>query len=245
MSEGLDDILNGDEPTETIIEAVEPEVVEAAEPEVKAGPARGPDGKFAPKGEDAAPPAAEEDRVPVGAVQDERRKRQELERRYAELETRFNSFANPPQPAPEMFDDPEGWQNHFRADIQNASVQQASFNAKLDTSEMLARDKFDDFDDMKESFLALAKDNPTLAQQALTDSHPWRKAYQIAKTHSTMQQVGATDVDSLRASIRAELEAEMKAAPAVVIPESLAANQSGGGPASTGYVQPSLSDILR
>ncbi len=242
MSEGIDDILNGDEPT-----AIEPEAVEPVAEPAKAEPARDDNGRFAPKGEDAAPPAAEEDRVPVGAIQDERRKRQELERRIEDYEKRLNAIANPPQPQappPEMFDDPEGWQNHFGGNIVSQATQQASLNAKLDTSEMLARDKFDDFEDMKQSFLELAKENPTLAQQALSDPHPWRKAYQIAKTHSTMREVGATDVDSLRASIRAELEAEMKATPAAEIPQSLASAQSGRTASATTGAPPSLQDIL-
>lgn len=246
MSEGIDDILNGDEPT-VVTDVAEAAPVETAEPEAKAERPRDEHGKFMPKGDNDAPPASDDDRVPVGAIQDERRKRQELERRIADYEDRLNKLANPPQPQappPEMFDDPEGWQNHFGGQIRDEATQQASLNAKLDTSEMLARDKYDDFEDMKASFLELAKDNPTLAQQALTDPHPWRKAYQIAKTHSTMQEVGATDVDSLRASIRAEIEAEMKAAPAAEIPQSLASAQSGRAASATTGAPPSLQDIL-
>jgi hypothetical protein len=112
---------------------------------------------------------------------------------------------------------------------------------------MLARDKFDDFEEMKASFMELAAENPTLAQQALSDPHPWRKAYQIAKTHSTMQQVGATDVDSLRASleaeIRAKIEAERAQQPAVDIPQALATAQSGRT-STPPNAPPTLQDIL-
>jgi hypothetical protein len=249
MSEGIDDILNGREPEPVTDKQpqAEAETVETndAEP-VKAEQPRGPDGKFAPKGETKdAPPASDEDRIPVSAIQDERRKRQELERRVADYEAKLQQLSNPPQPAPDMFENPEGWQSHFGNDIRQQAAQEASLNATLNTSEMLARDKFDDFEDMKASFLELAKDNPTLAQQALSDPHPWRKAYQIAKTHTTMQQVGATDVDSLRAQIRAELEAELKAQPAVDIPQTLATAQSGRTAVPPPNAPPSLQDLLR
>ena len=254
MSEepSFDEIFNGTEQPEAAVaepEAPEPQVETPEVEEPKAEQPRGPDGKFAPKGEKKdAPPASEEDRIPVSAIQDERRKRQELERRLQEYEAKLQQLSNPPQPAPDMFENPEGWQTHFGQTIQQQAAEQASLNATLNTSEMLARDKFDDFEEMKASFLELAAQNPTLAQQALSDPHPWRKAYQIAKTHTTMQQVGATDIDSLRAQIRAELEAELKAqapTPAVDIPQTLATAQSGRTAVPPPNAPPSLQDLLK
>jgi hypothetical protein len=241
----IDNILNGEtpEPIAEAVEAAEPEATAEAQPETAERP-RGPDGKFIPKGEtEDAPPASSE--VFEGkATLAERRKRQEAEQRIAALEAQLQQISNPPQPAPDMFENPEGWQNHFGGQIAQTAVQQATINSKLEMSEMLARDKFDDFDDMKTAFMELAQENPTLAQQALADSHPWRKAYQIAKTHSTMQQVGATDVDSLRASIRAEIEAELKAKPQPAIPTSLAGAQSGRGTSGV-WNPPTIDEILR
>lgn len=252
MSEGIDDILSGHEP-----EAVtEPEVAEAApveavEPEAEAPKAeqpRGPDGKFAPKGEKEDAPPASEDKIPVSAIQDERRKRQELERRLAEYEARLQQLSNPPQPAPDMFENPEGFTQHLRQDVVSTAVQQATLNAKLDMSEMMVRQANPDFEEMKEAFLSLAQENPVLAQQALSDPHPWNKAYQIAKNHKAMTELGATDVDSLRASIRAELEAELKAQapaqPAVDIPQTLATAQSGRTATQPPAAPPSLSELL-
>jgi hypothetical protein len=150
MDNDLDGILNGtnEAPTEAQPAAVEaaPEAeVEAvaAEPEAKAdGVDRVPKGepgagqfksKDDPKGEEAAPPAAEEESAtaPVGALKAERSKRQaaeererakdaELERLRADLERfRQPQPAIQPQPSPaqvateqappDRWDDPEGY----------------------------------------------------------------------------------------------------------------------------------------
>lgn len=244
MDDNLDDILNGTEPTP---EPVEPAIAEPApEPEAQPeGPARGPDGKFVSKGdkEDAPPASGEFDgKATIG----ERRRRQEAEQRIAQLEAQLQQLSNPPAPPPDMFENPEGWQSHFGGQIASSAVNQASMNATLNTSEMLARDKFDDFDDMKALFLDLAKENPTLVQQALNDGHPWRKAYQLAKNHEKMTSLGAVDVTDLEAKIRAEIEAKIatEQRQPVAIPQSLAG--AGGVPgAAAPYKPPSLDDILR
>jgi DNA repair exonuclease SbcCD ATPase subunit len=193
----IDNILNGEEPQ--VAEVVEEPQAEA--PEEPKQP-RGPDGKFASKGEDTDAPPASEDRVPIAAIHDERRKRQELERRVAEYEAKLQQLQNPPQPAPDMFENPEGWQNHFGGQIKQQAAQEASFNSLLNTSEMLCRDKYEDFEEAKTKFMELAEANPVLAQQALGDPHPWRKAYTLVKNHEKMEALGATDAQSLEARLR-------------------------------------------
>jgi hypothetical protein len=246
MDNSIDDILNGNEPTdpapEAVVEPVEPEA--PAEPE---GQPRGPDGKFLPKGDEPdAPPASNE--YDGKATLAERRKRQEAEQRIAALEAQLQTLSNPPHPAPDMFENPEGWQSHFGGQIRQQASQEASFNSLLNTSEMLCRDKFDDFDDAKAKFMELAEANPVLAQQALSDPHPWRKAYTLVKNHEKMEALGATDSVSLEAKlreqIRAELEAELKATPQVQLPNSLATAQSGRGIAGGPYNTPTIDEIL-
>jgi hypothetical protein len=247
MMKELENILHGeDEMVATETDAVEaPEPVETAPDE---GPVRDDQGRFAPKGvEESAPPA------PTGqlpqeefkALKEERTKRQNLERELAEIRAQLS--AQPQTPPPSIWEDEQGWQQNFGSQVVSAAVQQATVNAKLDMSEMMARQANPDFDEMKAEFLALADQNPTLAQQALSDPHPWHKAYQIAKTHRTMTEVGATDVDALRAKIREELMAEM-AAPTQsrpTLPPTLSGERSvasRGGPAWTG--PRSLGDLL-
>lgn len=236
-------------------EAAEP--IEAPEPEVgepeKAEQPRGPDGKFLPKGEKepetpaVVSPTTEEPRLEHPALIGERRRRQEAEARLAELEARL---AQPPQPAPDMFENPEGWQNHFGQSITQNATQFATLNAKLEMSEMLVAQSHDDFDDVRPKILALMEENPAVRQEVLTDRHPWAKAYRMVKNAEAAKALGATDVDSLRAKIeadlRAKLEAEYAAKAAPPIPETLADAQSArGSSASPVPAVLSLDDILR
>lgn len=213
----LDDILSDNEP-----EAA-PVAEQPQEPEASAeGPARGPDGKFVakqsetgvepqPSGDaDAGPPP---DKLPpeeygvVRAIRDENKTlKQELE----SLKQQFQQAQQPkepPVPPPSMWEDEQGWQQHFGAQV----VQQASLNAALNLSEMLTRkENAADFDEMKARFLSMAEQNPAIVQQALSDPDPWGKAYKIAKNAATMESLGATDLDTLKAKMREELMAELQ-----------------------------------
>lgn len=244
----LDHLLNDDDPQEPA-QALEPEQAPDT-PEVTddapSGPLRDENGRFAASTgvEDTGPPP---DKLPVEdykAIRDEREKRQRIERELEALKQQINSQPKePPAPPPSIWEDDEAWQQHFGSQI----AQQASFNAKLDMSEMLARQSNPDFDDIKTEFLRMAESNPALAQQALADPHPWDKAYKIAKNARTMTELGATDLDSLKAKIREELEAELRAqTPAVPgLPPTLSTERNVGarsGPAWTGP-RP-LSDLL-
>lgn len=244
MSEGIDNILNGvDEEPQVEQPQVEAEPKEEAEEPVKAEQPRAPDGKFAPKGEkEDAPPASEYDGKATLA---ERRKRQEAEQRAADLEAKLQQFTNPPQAPPSLWDDEQGWQQHFGQQVTQSATQYATLNAKLETSEMLAAQAFDDFDDMHPKILEFMDANPAVRQEVLTDRHPWAKAYRMVKNNERAKELGATDVDSLRATIRAELEAELKAKEPVAIPQSLATAQSGRASASAPSAPPSIDDILR
>lgn len=225
----LDDLLSGDEPAHVEETAAQP---------------RDEHGRFAPTGveepEQETPAEAQSeppsDKLPTETfkgLKEEREKRQELQRQLDELRNQINSQPKePPAPPPSMWEDEQAWQQHFGSQI----AQQASFNAKLDMSEMLARQSNPDFDEVKAEFLRMAESNPALAQQALGDPHPWDKAYKIAKNARAMTELGATDLDSLKAKIREELEAEMRAqTPAAPgLPPTLSTERnvgSRGGPA--------------
>ena len=234
----LDNILN-DEPTQAV------EVVEA--PQVEEQP-RQPDGKFAPKGEpeSASPAPVEEPALEHPALIGERRRRQEAEAERERLSKELEALRNPPAPPPSVFEDEQGWQQHFGSEVINTAVQQATFNSKLDMSEMMVRQANADFEEMKAAFLELADQNPSLRQQALQDPHPWNKAYQIAKSHKAMQDLAAVDVDDLREKIRAEITAELGNRPAATpnLPNSLADSQSSRATAAAAFQPPTLEDIL-
>jgi hypothetical protein len=238
--------LNMDELENILSDEDSAEVVaEVTQPEVEAQP-RAPDGKFAPKGEteSASPAPVEEPPFDHAAVKGERERRQKAEQRAKELEERLQALEQPPAPPVSIWEDDAAWQQQFGSQVVSTAVQQATFNAKLDMSEMMARQANTDFEEMKEAFLNLAKENPVLQQQALADPHPWAKAYQIAKNHKAMSELGATDVEGLKAKIREELKAELAQQPAVNIPQSLADSQSSRSNTAPVFRPPTLEDIL-
>lgn len=234
----LDEMLNDAPP------AVEEQPVDDGQP-------RDEHGRFAPKGvEESAPPAP--DKLPQDVYEPLKAVRVEnkqLKERLADFEARLNQQQNPPAPPPDMFETPEDWQQHFGGQVVSTAVQQATFAARLDMSEMMMRQANPDFDEMKEVFVGLMSENPVLQQQALADPHPWNKAYQIAKNHKAMQELGATDVQSLEAKIREKVLAEMQQqVPPVTrqgLPPTLAAEQNVGGRTGPAWAGPKpLSELL-
>lgn len=246
MEKSIDELL-GDEPDFDAVET--PAVI------------RDEHGRFAPKEtgvepadepeqaqtQDEVPPTP--DRLPPDtfkAVKDEREKRQQLERELTALREQFQAQQNPPPPPPNIWEDEQGALDHVKNEAISTAVQQATFNAKLDMSEMMVRQSNPDFDDMKARFLQMAEMNPALRQQALSDPHPWNKAYQIAKNAATMEELGATDLETLKAKLREELAAEMGQAPARPgLPPTLTNERNVGartGPAWSG--PKSLSELL-
>lgn len=228
----------------------QPEVI--AEPEAAPQPEPADDGRprddkgrFAPKGEEqgASPAPVEKPEFDHAAVIGERKRRQEAESRLAALEAELQQLRNPPAPPPSIWEDEQG----ALQSVQQQAVSAASLNARLDTSEMLASQAHQDFDDKKAKFLEMASVNPALAQQALADRHPWEKAYQIAANAMKMEALGAVDLSDMEAKLREQIKAELAAqqAPAPALPNSLANAPAGlGGPAATGPQPFTLEDII-
>lgn len=248
----LDDVLN---------ETAEPEAQpapEATEAPQEAGSQEGPQrdeqGRFAPKGEkEDAPPASEDKSKGLEAgISAERKKRQETEAQLEQLRQELEQIRasqQPQQPAappPSLWDDEQAWQQHFGGEVVSSAVQQATFNAKLDMSEMMARQAHEDFDEIKTEFITLMQQNPALQQQALSDPHPWQKAYQIAKNARTMNELGATNIDELKAQLAEQIKAEQAQAglPQTNIPKSLAGAQSSRGQNTPAPAALTLEEIL-
>jgi hypothetical protein len=240
----LDNILNEESDTNADIRPMLPEPAE------ETGVTPQPEALEATEAEDAGPPPADERaKGQEAAIVAERRKRQEAEALVAQLRQEAEARnQEPPAPPPSIWEDEAGALGHVKQDAVSIAVQQATFNARLDMSEMMARQTHSDFEEMKAEFVKMMQDNPVLQQQALADPHPWQKAYQIAKNARTMQELGATDIQSLEAKIReqilAEQQAQQPAAPR--IPPSLSTTRSvssRNGPAWSG--PPALGDILK
>lgn len=225
---------------------LEPTTEDTTEQPETIGPPRDESGRFAPKQETGVEPQESVATVPptglpqeeYKAVREEREKRQALERELQALKAQ----QAPPAPPPSLWEDEEGALQHNRQE----AVSEASFNARLDMSEMLASQAHEDFDAMKAKFVEMMALNPTLQQQALAARHPWEHAYQTAKNAARFEEIGATNVSELEAKLREQIKAEMmaQATPTPVLPSSLADSQSARVSHTGGASMLSLDDII-
>jgi hypothetical protein len=190
---------------------------------------------------DAAPPAAGTVRqVPLEALEAERKGRQD----WKEKAIRFEEEARQLRMQQEQrAQQPQQPQDPL------ASMQQQIVNERFNTSEMLARDKYADLDEVVETFVAAAKQNPALAAQMNSHPHPWKFAYDEGKRLKFAAEIG-NDPEAYRKKVRAEIEAEIRGAtqqsqqPAAPgIPQSLAGARSAGA-RGTSFTGPTPIDTL-
>lgn len=187
----------------------------------------------------AAPPAAEGDpqHVPFAALKDERTKRQTLETQLSDLQRQLEEFrlkqqqppAPPPEPVkvPHPVEDPEGYHRF---------IEDRQFNDRLNISEMMAREKYQDVDAKLAVFQEAVKDDPSLGLKLRTQAHPWDWMYQQAQRIEAMKDIG-DDPAAYRARIESEIRAKIAseasaapspAAPTTPLPTSLASARSVG-----------------
>lgn len=251
MTEGtsLDSILS-DEPTtaEVVTETVEETQLERPRDEHGRFAAKETGVQAEPQGEEPVPPTDQLPPETFKAVKEEREKRQNLERELEALRNQIQQAQNqqPPVPAPSLWEDEDGWQQHLQQQV----LAQADQLSRINASEMAARSQYPDFQEKFDLFNQMAVQNPQLVQQAMADPHPWAKAYQIAQSHKTMQELGAVDVSDLEAKIREKVMAELQQGQTPVPQQNLPPSLSGersvasrGGPAWTGPT--SLDSLLR
>jgi len=172
-----------------------------------------------PTGEEqaAAPPAVEREEVPekgfvpVTVAQDERKKRQELERRLSEYEERLKRFEQPQQPQHEQAQ--PDWYNQpgEAAQALQEQFQHELFQTRLALSETFMRQQHEDFEDVSVVFAEQAKRDPHLMQRLFAHPNPAQYAYQIGQQIKLMQDVGndpAAYRKKLEEEIRAQIQAE-------------------------------------
>lgn len=242
----LDNILNSNDP--------------APVPEEKPERTRDEAGKFA-KGEEAKPepekapekpaetpsaqkepkPKPETEHVPVKALTEERRKRQELERRLAELERGQQQLPHPAQ-------QPAEYNAYLQQQIQSMTI-----NERMNTSELVTRDKHGDeaVDSALAMFEEAVQTDPSLQSKVLTERNPYGWLVKWAKTQEMVRQIG-DDPDSYRAKIEQELRAKWeqeraKAAPTPTAtpPPSLASAPSAAVNSQEWVGPQSLNNILK
>lgn len=165
--------------------------------------------------EPSVPPAEEEDAaksVPVKALQEERRKRQELEKRLAEFERQQ------PSDQAELGRKPDEPQDPVRQ--------------RLDLSVEYAREQFPDYEDAETAFIEAVKTYPRgqeLYRAMLEDRHPARFAYEIGQQLMALNEIG--DPRTFKQRVMAEAKAATAPAPkpSPSLPQTLAASRDSGG----------------
>ena len=195
----LDEVFS-DEPVEVEeqVEAVEETEVEAVEDTEEAVEEEKVEETTSSKEEDI-----EKQDWTLAAVKDERRKRQELEKELESLKQKQQE----PKELPDVFDDQKAFVESIRSEFQ-----QELGNAKLEVARSMMMEFHDDYEAMEAKFIDLAKENPTLRDQAMKEANPAKFAYQQAKKYEEYQKVQDVDAykEQLRNEMRAEIEAEIK-----------------------------------
>jgi hypothetical protein len=255
MDNSIGDILNGEPIDETPIEVVE-EVVEQIPEETEQETAdrlRDEKGRFAKKEEtgvepqgDPVPPTT--DRLPqaeYAALKDERTKRQELQQKLQEYEQYFAQIQQQQQPqqapeVPDMFADPEAFQAYVveeavkraRQELQ-PSIQQGQTMTRAEVSELLARQKFEDYDATIEEFKEALTANPFLLSQIQQAADPATFAYNAGKQWQASKSFGGAqpseaDIEArLREKIIAELNLNRPKAPSTFAGDRSVGARSG------------------
>jgi hypothetical protein len=202
-------------------EAPAPEPVQeqpAPEP-AQDGPPRDEHGRFAPKAEqvEAQPgeqPAAEQPRpdaeaqVPSWRLRELREEREAAARRAQEAEERavrleaqmrqLQAAQQPQKPPPDMYAEPEAWQQHLQQQQSNQLMQ-----VKLDLSEDWARDKFgDEKVDTAIKWAEQALSMPERMRLAHT-RNPTRELVKMYDERQALTQIGG-DLNAYRAKVMDE-----------------------------------------
>jgi len=133
------------------------------------------------------------------ATQEERGKRQELERRLAAVP---QAPEQPAEPAKTFWDDPEAMLSQFQQNIQ-ATVQRTTLN----TAENIARSRHADFDEILPMFAEVLQNVPGIKDQMLSAADPAEFAYQTGKRHKEYKEMG--NIEEYKARVAAEINAKL------------------------------------
>lgn len=258
----LDDLLNDDEPTtDELNQTAEPE----AEGEPQAPADRSDEAASAPEpteepvtGEnDDPPPGSDEGEkmVPLAALNAARNEKREADQARRDLEAELAAFRQSqnrqqaPQPAQD--EAPDAWSDPDAAIKHHVSIaEQQARNDRAAMSEVFARTQFSDYDEVIAGLGEAAKANPALQQQIWASPAPALAAYNAAKAHKAMAEIGdpTTYKERLRQEILAEVQAaggqsEERKAPR--LPQSMAAGANVGKRSGPAWGGPKpLADML-
>lgn len=205
----LEQLLNDEQPElETAEIPEEPEQVE--EPTEPVDPVEEPE-----------PEKADEPQtVPVGVVQELRRELRELK-----------AAQQPAKPAPDMFEDPDGYRRHMQE-----AVQIGVTNNKLEMSRFMAEKEFGK--DTVDAAFEYFNQHPDQTSEFLKHASPYHAAVEHFNKHRVAQEIGSDPAayrEKLATEIRKEVEAELVAkqardAAGKYAPSMANVTGTGGGP---------------
>jgi hypothetical protein len=157
--------------------------------------------------EESSTPEEDDDQssgsAPIAAVVAERKKRQEAERKLKEYEDKFASQTKEPTKVPDVFEDQDGYTKYL-----SEQVSQATWQARVDLTQELMRDRHEDYDEKEALFLQMANENPALLQDPAFTRNPAKFAYDTAVKAQKFEQM--QNVDEYEAKIKADLEAKIR-----------------------------------
>jgi hypothetical protein len=120
---------------------------------------------------------------------------QRYQQQLQEMERRIAAAQNPPAPPPDLFEDPNGWQQTIQTQFQ-----QQLANERANMSEMLARNKYGD--EIVDKAVQAATSRG-LGPQFMTARDPYGALLDWHKRATVVQEIGP-DPDAYRARVREE-----------------------------------------
>lgn len=183
-------------------------------------------------GEGGAPTAPEDGKhVPLAALEAERKGRQDWKEKAIRFEAELTAMrkqqAQQPQQQPQQLDP-----------IQQ--VQQQMVNERFNTSEMVARSKYEDLDAVVEVFATAAEQNPALRMALQQSANPYEYAYREGKRIQMLKEIG-DDPAAYRSRIEAEVRAQLQKdtpTPGAQLPASLAGARSAATRSAPSFTGP-------
>ena len=207
----LDSILNG----EDLEEGVATQEPEAAEPEAAPTQEQPKEQEPTTGEEEAAPPAAENapEQVPVSALLDERRKRQEERQRSDALQRELDKMREEPAQRPDVLEDQEGYAKSVKDEVVREldRREEARINEIANESEAKYRKDVGDetFEATYLKFEQLAETNPQLLDKARHAVDPYKVVFDAVKKSDRLAKL--ENVDDIEARIRAEVTETIRA----------------------------------
>ena len=187
-----------------ILSETPPEQPQETPPETPPAEAAPPETSPEEKTDKQEAPLTEREKAYLKKAEEERHKRQELERKFQTQQQPQTPPGQPPK-APTFWEDPEGNLSAFEKRLQEELIR-----GRIQTSEIVARQRHQDFDEAVEEFSKLVEDTPGLFQQWVSAPDPAEFAYKAGRNHKLY----GGGVDDLRkrieTEIRAKIETELK-----------------------------------